>query len=129
MLFYLLDDSNKYSFLKGYDDHAVYVGQNNDLMLNRSDDEYVQSQGWGDESLTMATSIQNIFTALDNINYAECLVVVASDTQEFSIYPLTYAKVIDPFNNSTVLLDTPERMELRTFLVDCLNNPHFMYGI
>jgi len=129
MLFYILSEDDKYTFLGGHEQHNVYVAPNSDLMLNRNDNAEVQQFGYGDYKLASQTSIQEVWNALNNLHSEECLVVIANDAMDFDWYPLNFARVRDPFTNAEALIDTQERMDLRQLLIDALNNRHFIYGI
>ena len=129
MLFYILDNDDKHTFLGGIEEYAVYVEPSSNLMLNRSNNEEAQSLGYGDYQIASQTSIQNILNALNDLQYEDCLVVVANDNMDFDWYPLNVVRVRDPYTNAEVPIDTQERMDLRQLLMDALNNQHFMYGI
>lgn len=131
MLFYILSEDDKYTFLSGQEEHKVYVDttQNYTLILNRSDDVEVQQYGYGDYQLATQTSIDQVLHALGNVYSEDCLVVIANDEMDFDWYPLTFARGRDPYQNTEVLVDTQERLELRQLLTNALNDPFFRYGI
>ena len=129
MLFYILDNDDHHTFLGGIEKYAVYVAPSSDLMLNRSNNEEVQSLGYGDYQLSSQTSIDNVWRFLNDPIYEDCLVVVANDNTDFNWYPLNFARVRDPYTNAEVLIDTQERMDLRQLLIDALKSPYSIYGI
>ena len=69
MLFYILDNDDKHTFLGGIEEYAVYVEPSSNLMLNRSNNEEAQSLGYGDYQIASQTSIQNILNALNDLQY------------------------------------------------------------